>query len=110
MTGAAIIIVLVGLLIVWIAIRSWQGRLSRNYIVGIRTPSTMRSDEAFRIANKTAAPFSLAAGLLFIVGGAVTAVAPHDTASAVLPAGVVIAAIVAVVGGVKGVRAARAAP
>jgi uncharacterized membrane protein len=110
MIGAAIIIVLAGLLVVWIAIRSRQGRLSRNYIAGIRTPSTMRSDEAFRIANKTAAPFSLAAGLLFIVSGAVTAVVPHHTASVVLPAGVVIAAIVAVVGGVKGVRAARAAP
>jgi uncharacterized membrane protein len=108
--GAAIVLVLAGLVIVWVAIRSWQGRLSRNYVAGVRTPSTMRSDEAFRIANKVAAPFTLVAGLLFAVTGVVAAVLPLHTATVVLPTGVVIAAVVAVIGGVMGVRAARAAP
>lgn len=110
MIGAAIAIMLAGLLIIWLAIRSWQGRLTRNYVAGVRTPSTMRSDEAFRIANKAAAPFSLVGGLLFVVTGVVSAVVPLHTASAVLLTGVVIAAVVLVVGGVRGVRAARAAP
>jgi uncharacterized membrane protein len=110
MTGAGIVIVLAGLLIVWLAIRSWQGRLSRNYVAGVRTRSTMRSDEAFRIANKAAAPFSLVAGLLFVVTGVVAAIVPVHTATVVLPTGVVIAAVVIVVGGVTGVRAARKAP
>ncbi len=110
MIGAAIAIMLAGLLIIWLAIRSWQGRLTRNYVAGVRTPSTMRSDEAFRIANKAAAPFSLVGGLLFVVTGVVSAVVPLHTASTVLLTGVVIAAVVLVVGGVRGVRAARAAP
>jgi len=110
MTGAAVVIVLAGLLIVWLAIRSWQGRLSRNYIAGVRTPSTMRSDEAFRVANKAAAPFSLVSGLLFVVTGVVAAIVPAHTATVVLPTGVVVAAVVVVVGGVIGVRAARALP
>lgn len=110
MTGAAIVIVLAGLLIVWLAIRSWQGRLTRNYVAGVRTPSTMRSDEAYRVANKAAAPFSLAGGLLFVLTGAVTAVVPVHAATVVLPTGVAIAAVLLVVGGVIGVRAARAVP
>ena len=110
MTAAGIVIVLAGLLIVWLAIRSWQGRLSRNYVAGVRTPSTMRSDEAFRIANKAAAPFSLVSGLLFVVTGAVAAIVPARTATVVLPTGVVIAGVVIVVGGVMGVRAARKVP
>jgi uncharacterized membrane protein len=110
MIGAAIVLVLAGLVVVWLAIRSWQGRLSRNYVAGVRTPSTMRSDEAFRIANKVAAPFSLVGGLLFVVTGVVAAIVPVRAATAVLSAGVVIACVVLVVGGVMGVRAARAAP
>jgi uncharacterized membrane protein len=110
MTGAGIVIVLAGLLIVWLAIRSWQGRLSRNYVAGVRTPSTMRSDESVRVANKAAAPFSLVSGLLFVVTGAVAAIVPVHTATVVLPTGVVIAAVVIVVGGITGVRAARKVP
>ncbi len=70
----------------------------------------MRSDEAFRIANKAAAPFSLVSGLLFVVTGVVTAIVPVRTATAVLLTGVVIAGVVIVIGGIRGVRAARAAP
>jgi uncharacterized membrane protein len=110
MTAAGIVIVLAGLLIVWLAIRSWQGRLARNYVAGVRTRSTMRSDEAFRIANKAAAPFSLVGGLLFVVTGVVTAIVPVHTATVVLLTGVVVAAVVIVVGSVMGVRASRAAP
>ena len=107
MTGAAIILVLAGLLIMWIAVRSWQGRLSRNFAAGVRTPSTMRSDEAFLTANKVAAPFTLIGGLLFVVTGLVAAAVPLRTAEAVLPTGVLIAAVVMVIGGVRGVRAVR---
>jgi uncharacterized membrane protein len=110
MTGAGIVIVLAGLLIVWLAIRSWQGRLSRNYVAGVRTPATMRSDEALGIANKAAAPFSLVSGLLFVVTGVVAAVVPVHTATVALPTGVVIAGVVIVVGGITGVRAARKVP
>jgi uncharacterized membrane protein len=110
MIGAAIVLVLAGLVIVWLAIRSWQGRLTRNYVAGVRTPSTMRSDEAFRLANKVAAPFSLAGGLLFAVTGVLAAVVPEHTASVVLVTGVATAAVVMIVGGVLGVRAARSAP
>jgi uncharacterized membrane protein len=107
MTAAAIPVVLAGVLIVWIAVRSWQGRLSRNFFAGVRTASTMRSDEAFRTANKIAAPFSAVGGLLFVVTGVVATVVPAHTASAVLLTGVLVAAIVMVAGAARGVRAVR---
>ncbi len=110
MTGAGIVVVLAGLLVVWLAIRSRQGRLSRNYVAGVRTRSTMRSDEAFRIANKAAAPFTLVSGLLFVVTGVVAAIVPVRTATVVLLTGVVIAGVVIVVGSVTGVRAAQKVP
>jgi SdpI/YfhL protein family len=54
--------VLAGLVILWFAIRLRQRRISRNSAVGVRTPSTMRSDAAFEAANKTAAPLAGAGG------------------------------------------------
>jgi uncharacterized membrane protein len=105
---AGIVLVLAGLLVVWVAIRSWQGRLSRNYVAGVRTPSTMRSDEAFRIANKVAAPFSLAGGVLIAVTGVVETLVPVRAIAAVVLTGVLLAGVLIVVGGIKGVRAARA--
>jgi uncharacterized membrane protein len=106
---AGVVLVLVGLCVVLLAIRSWQGRLSRNYVAGVRTRATMRSDEAFLIANKVAAPFSLVGGLLFAVTGVVAAVVPTRAAVVVTLAGVVLAGVVIAIGGVKGARAARAA-
>jgi uncharacterized membrane protein len=99
---------LVGLLVVWLAIRSWQGRLTRNYVAGIRTPATMRSDEAFRTANKVAAPFSLVGGVVIAVVGVLQLIVPVRADVAVVLPGVLVAAAVMVVGGIKGVRAARA--
>jgi threonine/homoserine/homoserine lactone efflux protein len=54
--GPGVIVALGGLLLIWVAIRMWQGRLPRNSIAGVRTPTTMRSSEAFDIANKAAEP------------------------------------------------------
>jgi uncharacterized membrane protein len=110
MIVGGVVLLLAGLLVVWLAIRSWQGRLSRNYIAGVRTPSTMRSDEAFRIANKVAAPFSLVGGVLLAVTGVAQIVTPARAAAGVVLTGVIIAAVVIVIGGLKGVRAARSAP
>jgi uncharacterized membrane protein len=108
-TVGGVVLLLAGLVVVSVAILSWQGRLSRNYFAGIRTPSTMRSDEAFRLANKVAAPFSLVGGVVIAVIGVVQLIAPVRAVDVVLP-GVLVAAAVIVVGGIKGVRAARANP
>jgi hypothetical protein len=54
----AVIVILAGLGLIWLAVASWQERLPRNGLAGVRTPATMRSDQAFKVANKVAAPLT----------------------------------------------------
>jgi hypothetical protein len=61
--------VIAGLVVVWLAVRLRQGRISRNWAVGVRTPAAMRSDAAFAAANKAAAPLSATGGALFAACG-----------------------------------------
>lgn len=58
----AIVEVLAGFIVVWLAVRMWQGRVARGSAAGVRTPSTMRSDAAFETANKAAVPLAGAGG------------------------------------------------
>ena len=54
----AVILIVLGLVLIVVAVASWQERLPRNILAGVRTPSTMRSDQAFKVANKVAAPLT----------------------------------------------------
>ncbi len=60
MIGPAMILILAGLGLIWLAVASWQGRRPRNGLAGVRTRATMRSDQAFKVANKVAAPLTAA--------------------------------------------------
>ncbi|MFC9893425.1 SdpI family protein [Nocardia sp. NPDC127579] len=65
------------------------GRLPFNRVVGVHTESALSSEENFRIANRVAAPTSVAAGALLFAGGLVAS-----------QAGVLVGLIVAVVSSV----------
>ena len=105
--GPGIILILVGLVVVWVAVRGWQERLPRNYIAGVRTPSTMRSDEAFRLANKKAAPLLGAGGVFLAGGGLAAALVSRSGAWIPIVGGVAVFLVPAMVGGARGIRAAR---
>ncbi|MGW0252295.1 SdpI family protein [Nocardia goodfellowii] len=62
------------------------GRLPRNRFVGVHTESALSTEENFRIANRVAAPTSVAAGALLFAGGLVAS-----------QAGVVIGSVVALI-------------
>ncbi|MFI6362929.1 SdpI family protein [Nocardia sp. NPDC050630] len=47
------------------------GRLPRNRFVGVHTEAALHDEETFRIANRVAAPTSVAAGALLFAGGLV---------------------------------------
>ncbi|MFT3901533.1 MAG: SdpI family protein [Gordonia sp. (in: high G+C Gram-positive bacteria)] len=55
--------------IVWIAlgIAGQAGILRRNRYLGIRSPETMRSENAFALANRVVAPGLIATGVLALV-------------------------------------------
>jgi len=53
-----------GGIVAWVGWRSATGRLGRNWLVGIRIPATLESDEAWEAAHR-------AAGYLLTVGGVV---------------------------------------
>lgn len=58
-----------GLVIIWMGNRMTDGRFSPNKWAGIRTPSTMKSDEAWYAAHEVGGPWMSRGGLVAAVGG-----------------------------------------
>lgn len=52
-----------------VGLLGWRRRLPRNRFAGIRTPATLRSDAAFAVANRVAAPTVLAAAAVCATAG-----------------------------------------
>ncbi|MPZ64236.1 MAG: hypothetical protein GEU83_01470 [Pseudonocardiaceae bacterium] len=102
------VLTVAGLALVSVAVLGWRGLLPRNRVAGVRTPASLRSDAAFRVANRVAAPPLGAAGVVCATGGALC----FTTTGAVLAviAGVTGAGTLTLVvaGGVLGNRAAEA--
>src|ERR1700684_1746373 len=98
-----IVEVIAGLIVVWVAIRAWEGHLPRNGAVGVRTPSTMRSDAAFETANKAAAPFAGAGGTVLAVCGVLAAVLPRHLFGPFVFGGVGVFLVLCLLGAVTGV-------
>lgn len=104
---AVLLLIAAGLTVT--ARRGSTGRLSRQGLAGVRTPSAMVDDAAFERANVTAAPFLYAAAgfavllCLFvdIVGGRTLAGPAEVIVGGVVLGGTVLA------GGLRGDRAAR---
>ena len=107
---AVVVEVLIGLVVVVLAVLMWQGRLRRNWIAGVRTPSTMRNDAAFRAANKAAAPLTGAGGAVFVICGVVGALVSQHARGAIVLGGAVALGVLALLGAAVGVRAARSVP
>lgn len=107
----AVFEVIAGLVVVWLAIRMWQGRVARGSGMGVRTPSTTRSDAAFQAANKAAAPVTGIGGLILAACGVLVAFVPRHVIGAFLFGGVAVFLVLCVVGAMIGVRAsARVQP
>ena len=105
-----IVEVIAGLIIVWVAVRAWNGRLQRTGGVGVRLPSTMRSDAAFETANKAAAPLAGTGGVVLAICGVLGAVLPRHLMGIFIFGGVGILLVLCLVGTAIGVRATRSVP
>jgi uncharacterized membrane protein len=106
--GLLLLVTGAGLLTV--GLLGWQRWLPRNRFAGVRTSATLRSETAFRAANRVAAPPVVAAGAVCAAGGAL-ALGTGGPALAVI-VGVAGAGAIGLllVGGLLGHRAATAMP
>lgn len=90
---------------------SFQGKLPRNRYVGVRTPATLRSDEAFDVGNRVAAPATAVGGVVALISAVAMVVTGSGTTGLVLAVGGVVGAFSLVfAAGVLGNRAAEAVP
>ena len=100
-----IVVIVVGLLVGATGVLGRLGRLPRNRLLGVRTASTMRSDEAFLAGNRVVGPATALGGLAAVTGGVLALFLPHPETFVL--AGVLAMAALAIYGGVRGVRAAN---
>ncbi|MFR9730577.1 SdpI family protein [Saccharopolyspora sp. MS10] len=105
------LLVLLGAALVFIGWRGLRSQLPPNRYVGVRTPATLRSEEAFELGNRVASPAMLAGGAVAVLAG-VSEPLLSTVASSVVVAvlGILGAFALMVVGGVLGNRAAEAMP
>lgn len=105
-----VVLLLAGAALLTVGLLGWRRQLPRNRFAGVRTPATLRSDAAFRTANRVAAPPVLAAGAVCALGGAL-AFGTDGPALTVIVAVVAVGAVgLLLAGGLLGHRAAAALP
>jgi hypothetical protein len=105
----AVVLVVAALVVGVAGVLALGYRLPRNRVLGVRTTWTMSSVDAFRRANRAAAPAFVLAGVLGVVGGVAAPLAATTAAAVtVLVLGVVGLVVLLGVGGVVGSRFAEA--
>ncbi|SDU72623.1 SdpI family protein [Gordonia westfalica] len=110
--SVAVAVLLFALAGLWatVGVRGLRGSLPRNRRLGVRTDETMRSDEAFRVANRVAGPGTLGASLILVLGAVATLAVDGDWS--ILFGVVALVAALVIIGLVSaiGVRAAATVP
>lgn len=105
----AALLLLAGSALAVLALLGATGRLPRNRFAGVRTPASLRTADAFALANRVAAGPLAAAGLIALAGGGALLVTGRGGATPWVLA--VLAAVGSVVmagfGGSMGARAAE---
>jgi uncharacterized membrane protein len=109
----AVFFLALAVFVIWMTSAAKSGRLKRNQYMGIRTPATMRSDEAW-VTGHSAGLGALYAGAILMLGADIVVVvlwlnSRNQTLSDALPFINLAALLVSVVwAGVAAHRAARA--
>jgi hypothetical protein len=95
-----------GIVLILAALRGREGRLARNGLLGIRLPSTMRSDAAWDAAHRASWLATFLAGTVALGGGLALTLAAVG-GSVVLPAATSSILILLLIGTIQADRAAR---
>ena len=103
-----VLVLLVGLALVvgGTGLLALTGRLPGNDVLGVRTPETRRSPEAWKLANRAAGPAFLGSGLVLLLGTLALGLIGGWIGVLVVVVAVVIALALLNVAGVAGARAA----
>ena len=107
MTLLPLVPLVAGIALLVVGFLGFTERLPRNRFAGVRTGSTLRSGEAFRVGNKVAGLPTAAAGAIGVVGAAAGWLTHSVLATGLPLAGMLV---LAVAGGVLGAKAAAAVP
>ena len=104
---AALLLLLAGLSGT-VGLRGRGGALTRDGRMGVRTPASMASDEAFAVANRVAAPVALGAAAIALVVAVLIVALPLSSVGALILFVVALAAVFALLGVVRMKRLTRA--
>ncbi|QJW35120.1 SdpI family protein [Cellulosimicrobium protaetiae] len=96
-----------GILLVWCARATASGRIGRNQLAGIRTATTLASDEAWRTAHRAARPLSEAAGWVLVAASPVLFLVDAEVGLVVVLVATGLTLALTVGGLVVGTRAVR---
>lgn len=92
MFAVALVLFLLAVVAIGTGMLGFVGRLPRNRFVGVHTEAALSTEDTFRIANRIAAPTSVAAGALLFAGGLIVFAAGEPIALVVA----LVAAVIAV--------------
>ena len=107
MVVAAVSLIVGGLVVGWVGLRTARNQLPRNWVAGLRTRTTMASDEAWYAGQRAGAGYVVAAGVVGVATGVIALFFSDPVAAAIILGGTALLLGLVVVGGVKGQRAAR---
>ncbi|HVM35922.1 MAG TPA: SdpI family protein [Actinomycetota bacterium] len=99
-------LVAAGIVLIFAALRGRVGRLPRNGLLGIRLPSTMRSDAAWDAAHRASWLATFLAGFVALGGGLALTLAAVEGSVAV-PSTTSSILILLLIGTIQADRAAR---
>ncbi|MEV6431371.1 SdpI family protein [Nocardia sp. NPDC051463] len=88
----ALVLFVLALVAIATGVLGLTGKLPRNRVVGVHTEAALHDEETFRIANRVAAPTSVAAGALLFAGGLV-AMAAGTVPALIVAAGTAVVAL-----------------
>lgn len=107
---AALSLVIGGMAVYWIGLKTEKDELPRQGVMGLRTKATMASDEAWFAAQRAGADLVKASGAIGVIGGLVSLpLYNRDAVAAVVVLGTAALMLtIAIWAGVRGQAAAKA--
>ena len=108
--STAVPLLAAGLLILWTAYRAYRRVLPMNFWIGIRTATTLRSEEAWRVGHAAAAVPISAGGIGLIVAAAAAVFAGEEYAIYAAMAGCAWIVVWLLIGSVAAGKAASRVP